>query len=569
MRKIQYETRSLSRPKHTPVLLPAICVLAVALGVWVGFQLFPRATYQLAVYEIQAGKIDSATRHLDLLPADYLDTKNWKLFLQGEIALKEKNFDAAISLFLQNNSPQALERMHAAQLLQIDEALNGGDLLLSESLLRKVGNIPGAWERTGRFRYLLAKEYQLNKRYEAALDLLNTLRGYEDAEQLAQDATFQLALGKFEDGLYEQAATLFYALGTYTGAHDAYLESLYQRVLNLPLGDIITKKEILSILAQEDYKDAVERLAILSMDPEHPSTPPILPTTPPEKPNLEIVPLAASGQWIYVINSLSGSLETQYSVIGISIYQNNPAPAFPDISGYEPMLLRSTTDGALLLTKEGRVFSTQGSRFSGVNAWNDMVQIEIGEGFVFGLTTQGTTKLVGAISGENGDIEEVSWENITAISAGNDHVLGLCADGSVLAAGKNRAGCTDVAGFSEITAIVAGAYHSVGLRQDGSVVAVGDNLFGQAEVKRFQDIVYVYACLDRTIAMQRDGSFLDTRYTESPPEYPLFSSVFPIQNGFLLLQGGTGAFSLVGGVENELETVLSIMVQSGDVHFRR
>jgi hypothetical protein len=70
-----------------------------------------------------------------------------------------------------------------------------------------------------------------------------------------------------------------------------------------------------------------------------------------------------------------------------------------------------------------------------------------------------------------------------AIAAGNDHCLGLKADGSIVAWGANYFGQTDVpvhnTGF---VAVAAGWFHSLGLKADGSIVAWGDDSAGQANV---------------------------------------------------------------------------------------
>jgi len=48
--------------------------------------------------------------------------------------------------------------------------------------------------------------------------------------------------------------------------------------------------------------------------------------------------------------------------------------------------------------------------------------------------------------------------------------------------GNNSDGRCDVSGWTDITQVSAGYYHTVGLRSDGTVVAVGNNTYGQCNV---------------------------------------------------------------------------------------
>lgn len=56
------------------------------------------------------------------------------------------------------------------------------------------------------------------------------------------------------------------------------------------------------------------------------------------------------------------------------------------------------------------------------------------------------------------------------ISSGNEHAVGLRADGTVVAAGKNDRGQCDAGGWSDIIAVSTKVFHTVGLKADGTVV---------------------------------------------------------------------------------------------------
>ena len=67
-------------------------------------------------------------------------------------------------------------------------------------------------------------------------------------------------------------------------------------------------------------------------------------------------------------------------------------------------------------------------------------------------------------------------------------MVGLKADGTVVAAGLNDHGQCDVSDWMNIIAISAGYDYTIGLKTDGTVVAVGDNEYGQCNVSDWTDI---------------------------------------------------------------------------------
>ena len=54
------------------------------------------------------------------------------------------------------------------------------------------------------------------------------------------------------------------------------------------------------------------------------------------------------------------------------------------------------------------------------------------------------------------------------VSAGDEHTVGLNTDGTVVAAGY------DVRGWTDIVQVAARGHHTAGLKPDGTVVAAGD-----------------------------------------------------------------------------------------------
>jgi hypothetical protein len=94
-----------------------------------------------------------------------------------------------------------------------------------------------------------------------------------------------------------------------------------------------------------------------------------------------------------------------------------------------------------------------------------------------GLKADGSVVAVGRNTA--GQLNVESWMDIIQVAAGGYHTVGLKADGSVVAVGRNTAGQLNGGSWSDIIQVAAGGYHTVGLKADGSVVAVGDNGYDQ------------------------------------------------------------------------------------------
>ena len=98
------------------------------------------------------------------------------------------------------------------------------------------------------------------------------------------------------------------------------------------------------------------------------------------------------------------------------------------------------------------------------------------------------------------------------LAVGFYHTVGLKADGTVVATGRNSEGQCDVSSWKNIRAVACGAYHTVGLKTDGTVIATGRNGEGQCDVSGWTGVVAV-ACSDyNTLALLSDGTVVATGY---------------------------------------------------------
>ncbi len=113
-----------------------------------------------------------------------------------------------------------------------------------------------------------------------------------------------------------------------------------------------------------------------------------------------------------------------------------------------------------------------------------------------------------------------AWRGIVSLSAGKEHLVGLRADGTVVAVGANVYGECNVGEFSDIVSIDTGPYHTVGLRADGTVVAVGySNPLNQVcDVQDWKGIVSIAASATQTMGLTADGSLITTAEETALPE---------------------------------------------------
>ena len=175
-----------------------------------------------------------------------------------------------------------------------------------------------------------------------------------------------------------------------------------------------------------------------------------------------------------------------------------------------------------------QVQQAQGAQQSGENgggnrcavlAWDDIVAVAAcGCGSV-GLCSDGTCRMTG--DAFIGDGSLFRWRDITALAAGNTHVLGLTREGKVLAFGEKdnaRHGKSkgedaedfpnkyQVGDWTDIIQIAAGRSHSVGLKKDGTVVAVGEYRQGQLQIELCKGVKQIAAAGDHSLALCENGT---------------------------------------------------------------
>lgn len=152
------------------------------------------------------------------------------------------------------------------------------------------------------------------------------------------------------------------------------------------------------------------------------------------------------------------------------------------------------------LRKDGTVVAA-GNGVSAVNNWRNIVSIEAGNDAIAGLKKDGTVICTDAALNKS----VAKWSNIVAIDMESSYIIGLCADGRVLCSMEYW----NMSDMTDIVQIAAGDQHCVGLRADGTVVAVGDGVAG-TEVESWTDIVSVSAASFIIYGVKSDGTVVST-----------------------------------------------------------
>ena len=113
--------------------------------------------------------------------------------------------------------------------------------------------------------------------------------------------------------------------------------------------------------------------------------------------------------------------------------------------------------------------------------------------------------------GKANDFEKSSeyWQKVIrkpTIATSREHIVGIKANGTVVAVGENSDGQCNVSKWTNIVSVSVGDYHTVGLKNNGTVVAVGSNSHGQCNVSSWTDIIAIAAYDKHTLGLKSDGT---------------------------------------------------------------
>lgn len=116
------------------------------------------------------------------------------------------------------------------------------------------------------------------------------------------------------------------------------------------------------------------------------------------------------------------------------------------------------------------------------------------------------------VSSRNSEVVS-GWRDIVAVDT-YIHIVGLKADGTVVAAGQNDCGECDVSGWRDIVAVVAGYKCTLGVTSSGTVVTAGKISPNWKRASDWRDIVAVVKSNDdnpdNLVGLKADGTVVTT-----------------------------------------------------------
>ena len=129
--------------------------------------------------------------------------------------------------------------------------------------------------------------------------------------------------------------------------------------------------------------------------------------------------------------------------------------------------------------------------------------VAAGKAHTVGLRSDGT--VIAAGSDKAGQCRINDWTDIIQVSAGEEHTVGLKSNGTVAATGDNSWGQCDVGHWRTVIQAAAGQYNTVGLQSGGTLVSVGAEIFGQNRVDGWRNIIQVAPGVSHTVGLRSDG----------------------------------------------------------------
>lgn len=363
--------------------------------------------------------------------------------------------------------------------------------------------------------YLSAQNYLDERKYNDAITLFKTIESYKDSSEKIKEAEYNLGIKYYEDKDYESAKKIFIELGDYLEStfylaqidiklYEQSQEIIYQKAYSC-FKENKYSEAIDLYTSIIDYKDSVDLLNNCKKQLIR------------ESPNNII----AAG----IRNSAIITNRSTIKVVGNSEHGQDK------VDEWENIVSIDIYGNIIIGLQDNKVAKISGT-FDGHNTinpenWYDLVDIAAGEQFVVGLKSDGSVIADGHPS--DGQLKVNKWEKVIAIDAGSRFTVGLTEDKELLFAGfdngqadefdnlndKQKNEWQDVVNISasggEKDGIGRG--HTVGLKSDGTLVAVGDNTYGQcdfSDIEKWSDIVKVATGDWYTVGLKSDGTVVIT-----------------------------------------------------------
>ena len=173
-----------------------------------------------------------------------------------------------------------------------------------------------------------------------------------------------------------------------------------------------------------------------------------------------------------------------------------------------------TEDGSVVVTNKNAIFGI--TKY--IDDWENITAVSAGSNYVVGLTADKKVVYEDYSDGKAKtdwlkDVE--NWENVKAIDATRDYMVGLTESGEVLFVGDDKEADVEEIGnkvsyWENIVSVSAGKHHIVGIKTDGTVVAAGSNEYGGCDVGGWENVVAVSVGAYHTVGLKNDGTVVVT-----------------------------------------------------------
>ncbi len=173
-----------------------------------------------------------------------------------------------------------------------------------------------------------------------------------------------------------------------------------------------------------------------------------------------------------------------------------------------------TEDGSVVVTNKNALFGKP----KYIDDWENISAVSAGSNYVVGLTSE--KKVVyedySEDKGKTAWLQAVEdWENVKFIDATRGYMIGLTETGNILFVGDDKeAGVEEIGNevsyWENIVSVSAGKHYVVGIKTDGTVIAAGSNEYGGCDVSDWEDIVAVSVGAYHTVGLKSDGTVVVT-----------------------------------------------------------
>ena len=358
------------------------------------------------------------------------------------------------------------------------------------------------------------EEYEAGK-YQDAINLLDSIRDFEDSSAKINEITYDFAENCFNNGNLLEARKLFLQIEDYSSSskYIARIDAKMAEVTSdkydnaMYLYDRGNYKEAQKLFEElGDYKDSQEKAKICRR-------------------KYLAHPLACGVQY-----SLGLTDKGNVKISGEDSLGRDDVKDWEkivSIDGYFSYIIGLAEDGTVKVA--GNIEDDTQDVTSLVTDWEDIIDVAAGEHHVVALRDDGRV----LAEGYGSQCDTTEWENVVDVDAGWEFTVGLTDKGDLLFAGNADEQIADYNNkkedWKDVIKISAsggeprdkkrGKGHTVGLTKDGHVVAVGDDNYHQCEVSNWENIIDVAAGDWYTVGLTEDGKVLITGKNEAGEKY--------------------------------------------------